>query len=125
LLQVRALLETGLRIRVDTIRTLDGMCHAQRDEALLALRERAFREDRAVPVGKFLPQIGRALPHFGEARQAFVMIVPSRQLPPVCRVSYDLPASGAGVFEGQWAHDCGVLFDSTLINARLPFAAGR
>src|SRR5438094_822772 len=63
LFQVRALLETRLRIRVDAVWTLNGVRHAQCDEALLALRERALRENRAVPVRKFLPQLGRILAH--------------------------------------------------------------
>ena len=57
LLEIGALLEARLRVRVDAVGALDGVGHAERDQRLLALAEGALGEDRVVPGEELLGEV--------------------------------------------------------------------
>src|SRR5258705_458940 len=75
LLEIGAFLLAVLRVGVDAVRALDGMRHRERDEALLARRERSVREHRAVVLEELLPERGAAFGYLREISKVLGLVV--------------------------------------------------
>src|SRR5690242_15453555 len=75
LLEIRSVLERGLCIRINAVGALDSMRHGEGYQALFPCRERAFRENGAIPRGELLPKFGRVLSDVGKVRKVFLVVV--------------------------------------------------
>src|SRR4026208_530960 len=75
LFDVRAFLERRLCISIDAIRALHGVRDGQRDQGLLTLGKRAFREHRSVPIRKLLPKLRRVFADLRETRQVLLVVI--------------------------------------------------
>src|SRR5262245_57560372 len=75
LLEISAFLLAILRVGIDAIRTLDGMCDGEGDEAFLTCGQSAISKDICIVVEELLTELGLHISNLAEIGEVLGIVV--------------------------------------------------